>query len=69
MEKITLQVEGMSCPHCEAAVKGALSALPGVADVTVSLADKTVQVAYDGGTVTVEAMREAIEEQGYDVVG
>ena len=69
MEKITLQVEGMSCSHCEAAVKGALSALSGVAGVTVSLADKTVQVDYDGGAVTAEVMREAIEEQGYDVVG
>ncbi|MBK5245446.1 MAG: heavy-metal-associated domain-containing protein, partial [Eubacteriaceae bacterium] len=42
MEKLTLNVEGMSCSHCEKAVKNAVGALDGVASVDVDLAQKTV---------------------------
>jgi copper chaperone len=67
MEKITLTVLGMSCGHCEKAVKGALTELDGVGDVAVSLADKTVTIEFDANKVNVDQLKEAIEEQGYDV--
>ena len=68
MEKVTLNVEGMSCSHCEHAVKTAVGALDGVAAVDVSLADKTVTVEYDAGKVAIGEFKAAIEDQGYDVV-
>jgi copper ion binding protein len=67
MEKIVLTVEGMSCAHCENAVKKAVSALDGVASVAVDLPAKTVSIEHDG-TVSTDAIKEAIEDQGYDVV-
>ncbi|MBP1736841.1 MAG: copper ion binding protein [Oscillospiraceae bacterium] len=67
MEKLVLNVEGMSCAHCEARVKKAVSALSGVDDVSVSLADKTVSVSFEPSVLEAKAIREAIEEQGYDV--
>lgn len=66
MAEITLNVQGMSCQHCVKAVEGALSEA-GAAG-TVDLASGTVAVKYDESKVTVEALKEAIEEQGYDVV-
>ena len=33
--EITLNIEGMMCPHCEARVKKALEAIPEVADVLI----------------------------------
>lgn len=68
MENIILKVEGMSCPHCENAVKGAVGALDGVDKVTVSLKDKTVEVDYDPGRVSLEQIKAEIEDQGYDVL-
>lgn len=68
MEKITLQVSGMSCEHCERAVKQALGEVPGVEDVQVSLAEGKVDVAYDPAQAGLPALKEAIEEAGYDVV-
>ena len=62
-----LKVEGMSCSHCENAVKKAVSAISGVTDVSVDLKAKTVTVAH-GGNVTADIIKNAIEEQGYDVV-
>ncbi len=68
METITLNVEGMSCSHCEAAVKGALITLPGVVNVTVSLASRTATVEFDAAKVTPAEMKAAVAGQGYDVV-
>lgn len=69
MEKITLNVEGMSCSHCEKAVKNAVGALVGVINVDVDLVKKTVTVEYDPEKATLENFGLAIEEEGYDVVG
>lgn len=67
MESMTLHVEGMSCNHCKAAVTNALKGLPGVADVNVDLASGCVVVRYEPMQVTLAAMREAVEEEGYTV--
>jgi copper chaperone len=67
MEKITLNVPGMSCSHCEHSIKGALTALDGVDTVSIDLQDKTVKVSYASDKVTEDAIKEAIEGQGYDV--
>ncbi|AXM90622.1 copper chaperone [Anoxybacillus ayderensis] len=64
---ITLQVQGMTCGHCKAAVTSALEQLDGVSRVEVHLQEGTVDVDYDETKVSVEKLKEAIEEQGYDV--
>lgn len=66
--EMTLQVNGMTCGHCEKAVKGALGELEGIQGVDVDLASGKVDVVYDDSLVTKNEMKEAIEEQGYDVV-
>lgn len=64
----TLDVKGMTCGHCEQSVKGALEELDGVTAAHVNLSTGKVDVTYDEEKVTLEDMREAVEEQGYDVV-
>ncbi|WP_209367160.1 copper chaperone CopZ [Sediminibacillus dalangtanensis] len=66
MEK-TLNVQGMSCGHCKMAVEGALKNLDGVSAAEVDLEAGKVDVTYDDAKVSFEAMKEAVEEQGYDV--
>ena len=68
MENVKIIVEGMSCSHCENAIKKAVGALDGVKNVTVSLADKTVEVEFEGNKVTIEKIKNEIEAQGYDVI-
>lgn len=68
MEKTTLNVEGMSCSHCENAIKNALGTLDGVDTVQVDLQAKTVTVTYDAAKVTTASMKAEIEDQGYAVV-
>lgn len=67
MSQVVINVEGMSCGHCVSSVESALTKLAGVSNAKVSLADHNVTVEYDENQVSVEAMKEAIEDQGYDV--
>jgi copper chaperone len=66
MQTVTLQVEGMSCNHCVKAVEGAVQEAGAAGQV--DLQAKTVEITYDETKLSVEAIKEAIEEQGYDVV-
>ncbi|WP_394239370.1 copper chaperone CopZ [Niallia oryzisoli] len=67
MEKVTLNVEGMSCGHCVKAVEGSVGKLNGVASVKVSLENKSVDVEYNADEVTLDTIKETIDDQGYDV--
>lgn len=66
MKQVTLTVEGMSCNHCVNSVEDALKNAG--ASGKVDLASNTVAIEYDENKVSLEALKEAIEEQGYDIV-
>jgi len=66
MKKVTLNVSGMSCGHCEKAVKGALLAVEGVENVDVELKTGKVEVQA-ADNISEQALKDAVEEQGYDV--
>ncbi len=68
METITLIVEGMTCNHCVKAVEGSVGKLEGVSKVNVHLENGTVDVELDSSKVSKKAVKDAIEDQGYDVV-
>jgi copper chaperone len=58
----------MSCEHCATAVRAELGKLPGVAGVEVDVAAGSVRISgspLPGDT----ALREAVEEAGYEFVG
>ena len=67
MDKMTLNVEGMSCDHCVKTVTGALSALTGVADIVINLKEKTVSFGYDPAQASLEVIKSAITEAGYSI--
>lgn len=62
---ITMKINGMMCPHCQAAVKKTLEAFDGVT-ADVNLEDKA---AYITGDADVEALKKAVTDAGYEVVG
>jgi copper chaperone len=67
VQKVTLKVEGMSCGHCVNAVEGAVRKLG--ASGKADLQAKSVTLEFDESKVSLEAIKAAIEDQGYDVVG
>jgi copper chaperone len=67
MEKITLNVQGMSCGHCVKSIEGSVGELKGVSHVKVHLENGTVDVEYNASEVTLDSIKETIDDQGYDV--
>ncbi|HEX6036414.1 cation transporter [Longimicrobium sp.] len=63
MEQTTIAIQGMSCGHCVASVKGALSRLDGVEVQEVKVG--SAKVAYDPQAVTPERITQAISDEGY----
>lgn len=63
---IKLKVTGMTCGHCEGAVRKALATVPGVA--TVVTVDRTRELVEIEGTAEVSALVAAIVEEGYTAV-
>ena len=64
----TMKIEGMMCPHCEAAVKKALEALDGVDAAEVSHEAGTAVVTMSA-EVADAALKEAVEAKEYKVLG
>ena len=64
----TMKIEGMMCPHCEAAVKKALEALDGVESADVSHEAGTAVVKMNS-EVADAALKEAVEAKDYKVLG
>lgn len=60
----TVAIEGMSCAHCVTAVFTALSGVTGISRAGVSIGKAVIE---HDGTVTPEAIREAISIAGYEV--
>ncbi|MBR0564676.1 heavy-metal-associated domain-containing protein [Azoarcus sp. L1K30] len=66
MTEVTIKVEGMSCGGCVRNVTGVLKALAGVDAADVSLEEASATVRFDPARVDVAALRQAVENAGFD---
>ena len=66
MEEKILKVDGMACEHCVKAVSDALGAFVGVTDIAVSLKEGTVSFKHDPALASLEAIKEAIVDEGFE---
>lgn len=67
MNTLILSVTGMTCQGCVKGVQLALSALPSVQNIQVSLEQAQVSLDYDGTQVSKEQIIDTIENKGFDV--
>lgn len=65
---VTLKIRGMMCGHCEAAVRKALEAIPGVASAAADH-EKSIAVVDLAVPVDEAAFKKAIEDAGYEYLG
>ena len=66
MTSTTLSVPEIHCGHCKKAIEGAVGPLEGVQTVEVDVDARRVHVRHDDA-VTLRALVDAIEDQGYEV--
>ena len=68
-DRARIRVGGMHCATCVTTIEEALSALDGVASVSVNLATEKATVEYNGALVALKDMRRAVEGAGYQWLG
>jgi copper chaperone len=63
--EVTLTAPDISCDHCIAAIRRALSRLAGVQFVDGNPQTKQVTIRYDPSMVELTAIEKVMEEEGY----
>ena len=61
-----IHIEGMTCNSCAQSIEGMISQRKGVRSAQVSLANHCGTFEYDPLLTTLEELREAIEDMGFD---
>ncbi|MCC9261812.1 copper chaperone CopZ [Methanobrevibacter woesei] len=67
MDEKKINVVGMHCPSCVAAVELCMTDLDGVEEAKADLETNTVSVKYDSSKVTDDDLAGAVEEAGFKV--
>ena len=67
MERTAFTVKGMTCDNCVNSVTEALKHVAGVKVAKVTLADETAQVTFDPQQTSVDDLKAAVKDAGYDV--
>jgi copper chaperone len=62
-----LGIAGMSCKNCTHSINNAVGGLNGVKRVSVDPEAKKVSVEFDDERVSIETIKDVIEDQGYQV--
>jgi len=68
MKKETLSITGMTCAACARAVERGVKKLDGISSAVVNIATNKLAVEYDDGTVSLDAIKEAVRKAGYGVL-
>ncbi|KPC98072.1 Copper-exporting P-type ATPase A [Geobacillus sp. BCO2] len=64
-EKVTLDIEGMTCAACATRIEKGLNRMEGVTSAAVNLATNSAVVEYKEGVTSVEDILEKIKKLGY----
>lgn len=67
METKMIAISGMTCMGCVSSIKRVLGGMAGVEQVDVSLEKAQAEVSYDPGKTSLQAIKAAISDAGYDV--
>jgi copper chaperone len=62
-----LNVPDISCEHCERTITNALTPVEGVRSVQVDIPTRHVRVEYDEAQVSVDQMKNVLQEEDYPV--
>ena len=67
MANTILNVPDISCEHCERTITNALTPITGVRQVKVDIPGKQVRVDFDDSQVSVDQMKDVLQEEDYPV--
>jgi copper chaperone len=67
MATTVLNIPDISCEHCERTITNALTPVEGVRMVQVDIPTRQVRVEYDEAQVSVDQMKDVLQEEDYPV--
>jgi Cu+-exporting ATPase len=67
-QNVTLKISGMHCTVCAQTIEKALNQKEGIYKAVVNFALETATVEYNAAQISLEGIKKAIREVGYDVV-
>lgn len=65
MKETNLKIEGMHCAGCSTRLERVLNNLEGVETAKVSLEEKKATIKYDETKISLESIKEAIDDAGF----
>lgn len=65
MKETNLKIEGMHCAGCSTRLERVLNNLEGVETAKVSLEEKKATIKYDKTKISLESIKEAIDDAGF----
>ena len=65
MKEVNLKIEGMHCAGCSTRLEKVLNNLEGVETAKVSLEEKKATIKYDETKISLENIKESIEDAGF----
>ncbi|WP_429222875.1 heavy metal translocating P-type ATPase [Methanobacterium oryzae] len=68
-EKVVIKIGGMTCAMCVKAIEDGLGRLDGISNVNVNLSSEKAYITYNPTMVTIEDMKNTIEDIGYQYLG
>lgn len=70
MQRVTIQLETLSCPSCMQKIESAVKRINGVVDdsVKVQFNSSKVKTDFNSEVVAIEVIEKAIEDLGYSVI-
>ena len=68
-DNVSLNVGGMTCVMCVKTIQNTLEKLDGVSAVNINLGAEKAYVSYNSTMATIQDMKKAIEETGYQYLG
>ena len=63
---VCLRVKGMTCAACVSIIESYLGSKEGIRNVTIALLTEKAEVTYQEGTISREAIRDAVNDVGYE---
>ena len=68
MDEVVLDIEGMTCGHCQMTVANALKKVSGVKEVEVNLETNKAKVLFKAGKSNTAKLIKTVEKAGYKAV-
>ena len=65
MKELKFKIEGMHCTGCSTRLQKVLNNLDGVEEAEVSLEEKQAMIKYDEDKISIEEIKEVIEDAGF----